>query len=491
MPNGVAGGGACAFMNVRRWRDAGACRTAEGIHRRGRLSFFLESQVRGRRPGYVVVSLQSGEPMSPISDDHASSEFPSETEPGGNLSGALQAGSEPQARFAQAILKPRKALPFFARHPWVFDSAIDRWIGNPADGDVVDLLSDKGKFIARGIVNSRSRLRVRLYTWSASEMLERDFFQQRLSAAIGLRRELGLLAAGRACRVVFSEADGLSGLIVDAYDGYLVVQFHARAIAQRAQWIYDLLIQLLKPKGILLRMEKGISQEEGLDPQQGPVWGQVPDGPVLVEEHGLRFGVDLLVGQKTGFYLDQSENRLAAARYLAHRRVLDLFCYSGGFSLVAARHGQAREVLGIDTSDKAILLARANAELNRVKGVSFQQKDCFEALDELSAAGARFGAVILDPPKFTRSRQSIDEALRAYFRINRVAVDLLEPGGILVTCSCSGSITREDFRAMLAGVAQKSGRDLQILEQRGASPDHPIRATCPETEYLKCLICRV
>ena len=127
----------------------------------------------------------------------------------------------------------------------------------------------------------------------------------------------------------------------------------------------------------------------------------------------------------------------------------------------------------------------------QVTGVSFQQKDCFEALDELSAAGARFGAVILDPPKFTRSRQSIDEALRAYFRINRVAVDLLEPGGILVTCSCSGSITREDFRAMLAGVAQKSGRDLQILEQRGASPDHPIRATCPETEYLKCLICRV
>ena len=428
--------------------------------------------------------------MESFSPDSQAMGNPSASQPSA-IDDPPQADAGAPAALAQAVLKPRKALPFFARHPWVFDSAIERVVGSPADGDVVDLLSDKGKFIARGIVNFQSRLRIRLYTWSPMQTLDRDFFRQRLVAAIGLRRDLQLLAPEKACRVVFSEADGLSGLIVDYYDGFLVVQFHARAIAQQASMIYSLLEELLKPKGILLRMEKGIAQEEGLEPQQGPVRGAAPDGPIFVEEHGLRFGIDLLIGQKTGFYLDQTENRLAAAKYLAHRRVLDLFCYSGGFSLIAARHGKAREVLGIDTSDKAIMLARANAELNRITNVHFQQQDCFQALDELAAAGERFGAIVLDPPKFTRTRQSVDEALRAYFRINRVAVDLLEPGGILVTCSCSGSVTREDFRAMLAGVAQKSGRDMQILEQRGASPDHPVSATCPETEYLKCFICRV
>jgi 23S rRNA (cytosine1962-C5)-methyltransferase len=173
------------------------------------------------------------------------------------------------------------------------------------------------------------------------------------------------------------------------------------------------------------------------------------------------------------------------------RRVLDMFCYSGGFALAAASLGRAKEVMGVDGSERAVALATANAQLNGLANVRFEQADCFERLAELSSAGERFGAVILDPPKFARSRQSVNDALRAYHRLNRLGVEVLEPGGILVTCSCSGHVSREDFLFTLSGVAQQAGRDIQILEQRGAAADHPVAATCLETEYLKCFICRV
>jgi 23S rRNA (cytosine1962-C5)-methyltransferase len=252
-----------------------------------------------------------------------------------------------------------------------------------------------------------------------------------------------------------------------------------------------MLAELTQPRAIVARGDKSIAKEEGFEFPTTVAWGEDPTGPVFIEEHGVRFGVDLLGGQKTGFYLDQAENRGAAARYLRDRRVLDLFCYSGAFSLAASRLGSARQVLGIDGSDRAITLARANAELNGVANVRFEQQDAFEALDELRSRGEAFGAVILDPPKFARNRRQVDEALRAYHRVNRVAVDLLEPNGILVTCSCSGGVSREDFLHMLAAVAQKSGRDIQILEQRGAAADHPTSVCCLETDYLKCFICRV
>jgi 23S rRNA (cytosine1962-C5)-methyltransferase len=212
---------------------------------------------------------------------------------------------------------------------------------------------------------------------------------------------------------------------------------------------------------------------------------------VFVAEHGLRFGVDLTEGQKTGWYLDQRDNRLAAARHARGRRVLDAFCYSGGFAVACAVAGGARSVVAVDSSAKATALAKANAELNGAANVAVETADAFEKLDALAAAGDRFGMVVLDPPKFARSRASLEDALRAYHRINRVAVDLLEPGGILVTCSCSGSVPRDEFLQMLAGVAQRSGRPIQLLECRGAAPDHPVSASCLEGEYLKCIIARV
>jgi 23S rRNA (cytosine1962-C5)-methyltransferase len=392
---------------------------------------------------------------------------------------------------SQVVLKPRKARPFYSRHPWVLDSAIDRVEGAPADGDVVELLSDKGKFIARGVYNSRSRIRVRLYTWDVAEMLDEAFWQRRLAAAVGFREQLGYGDPREAARLVFSEGDGLSGLVVDRYADFLAVQVTALAMAVRLPQIAALLVELTRPQGIMIRTERGISRAEGIELRDGPYWGKTPDGPLVIVDNGLQYEVDLAEGQKTGFYLDQRENRAAAARYFRARSVLDMFCYSGGFSLAAAALGGAREVLGIDTSQRAVALAQANARRNEIANVHFQCGDAFPTLELLVRSGRRFGGVVLDPPKFARSRRALDEALRAYHWLNRLGVGLLEPGGILVTCSCSGHVSREDFIYMLAGVSQQTGRAIQVLEQRGASPDHPISAACLESEYLKCFICRI
>jgi 23S rRNA (cytosine1962-C5)-methyltransferase len=435
------------------------------------------------------------------------------------------------------VLRPKRALPFYGRHPWVRDSAVERVeplsiAGEhflDLDGQTVDLVNEKGKFIARGFYNSQSRIRVRLYSWSPLVPLDEAFFRGRIEGAIELRRRVGYEASAvasgvrehpdgaasaelenyreadasrsprnategvpySATRLVFSEADGLSGLVVDRYGEYLVVQVTSLAIAQRLEMIVGVLQELLAPRGIVLRTEKSMAQIEGVELAEGKVWGQLPEGPLEISEHGLVYQVDLHEGQKTGFYLDQRENRRAAAAYMRGGRVLDMFSYTGGFAMCAAALGGAAEVLGIDTSKKAVAQARANAERNNLAGVRFDTGDAFQTLDALLASEARFDAVILDPPKFAKSRSSVNQALMAYHRLNRAAIGLLPPGGILVTCSCSGVVSREDFQLMLSGVAQKSGRDLQILEQRGAAPDHPVSATCLETEYLKCFVCRV
>jgi 23S rRNA (cytosine1962-C5)-methyltransferase len=391
---------------------------------------------------------------------------------------------------SQVVIKPRRARPFFGRHPWVLDSAIERIEGAPGDGDVVDLVSDKGEFIARGVLNSRSRIHVRLYTWKADEPLDEAFWRRRLETAIRLRTLLGYDDPQGAARMVFSEGDGLSGLIVDRYADYLVLQPTALALAVRLPQLVPMLVELLRPQGIMVRTEHDIVRAEGLELKDGPIWGNVPTEPILIRDHGLSYAVDLTEGQKTGFYLDQRENRRVAAGYFRGRRVLDMFCYAGGFALTAAAGG-AREVLGVDTSQRAVTNAWANAERNGLTNVRFQTGDAFDVLHQLAAAGERFGAVVLDPPRFAGSRVGVDKALRAYLRLNRLGLDLLEPEGILVTCSCSGHVSRDDFFMMLQSVAQQARRDLQVLETRGAAPDHPVSATCPETEYLKCFVCRV
>jgi 23S rRNA (cytosine1962-C5)-methyltransferase len=393
---------------------------------------------------------------------------------------------------ATVFIKPKRARPFFGRHPWVLESAILRVDREPASGAVVDVVTHDGNFIARGLWNASSRIRIRLYTFVENEALDETFWRTRIENAISLRHHFGLHSEKGGCRLINSEGDSLSGIIVDQYGSYLALQVTALAMAERLDLICDSLEHLLQPKGILLRgAERGLGKLEGLHLPDRQLRGERPDGPIFVEEHGLRFGVDLTEGQKTGYYLDQRENRQAAAAYAAGRRVLDMFCYSGGFGVASAVSGKASSVLSVDSSMKAVSLARANAELNNATTMSVEQADAFEKLSSLHEKGEKFGMVILDPPKFARSRASASDALRAYHRINRLGVDLLEPGGILVTCSCSGAITRDDFLMMLSAVGQRSGRTLQLLEHRGAAIDHPVNLHCLEGEYLKCSIVRV
>jgi 23S rRNA (cytosine1962-C5)-methyltransferase len=390
----------------------------------------------------------------------------------------------------RVVLKPQRARPFYGRHPWVYAGAVSAVEGEPADGDVVDLASHQGEFVARGLFNSQSKIRVRLYTWDPAVELDRAFFTAKLQDAIRLRGLLGLDGEGRACRLVFSEGDGLSGCTVDRYDRWLVVQFTALGLARRREMLAEILVELGRPAGIYLRTERGIGRLEGLDLHDGALWGEVPEGPVVIEENRVQFLVNIAEGQKTGFYLDQRDNRQAVAGLAAGRRVLDAFCYTGAFGLYAARAG-AQSVLGVDQSAPALELARANARRNGLENVEFVQDDVFDRMEELGRGGERFGLVVLDPPKFARARHAIEEALRAYRRLQGRALRLLEPDGFLVTCCCSGLITPDMLEDVLAQVAAEAGREVRLLAVRGAAPDHPVSVACLESKYLKCLIAHV
>jgi 23S rRNA (cytosine1962-C5)-methyltransferase len=391
----------------------------------------------------------------------------------------------------RVVLQPRRARPFYGRHPWVFAGAIADVHGDPADGDEVDLCSHTGNFVARGLFNSRSKIRVRLYSWSENAPLDREFFRAQLAAALHLRGPiLGLDRPGRACRLVFSEADGLSGCTVDRYDRWLVMQVTSLGMARRRELLAELLVELARPEGIYIRTERGVGHLEGLELQDGLLWGHVPTEPVVVEENGLRFLASLTEGQKTGLYLDQRDNRRAVALLAMGRRVLDAFCYTGGFGLYAARAG-AREVIGVDVSEPALALAQANARLNEAPAISFVRSDVFEYLADRAESGDRFGLIVLDPPKFARARHAVEEAMRGYRRLQALALRLLDSDGILVTCCCSGLITLEMLRDLLGQLAAEERRFVQVLQCRGQAPDHPVAASCPESAYLKCIIARV
>lgn len=394
----------------------------------------------------------------------------------------------------RVVLKPRRALPFFGRHPWVFAGAISRIEGNPDTGDEVILLSDKGEFIAHGLYNPNSNIRVRLYSWDEAETLDDSLWTSRLEQAVTLREEVGLLEnfETSGCRLVFSESDQLSGLTIDRYGAWFLVQFSSLALSQKQDLIIGFLKARFPAKGIWLRTEKGMREAEGLEISDQLLDGEEPPAHFFLEENGIRYGMSMVTGQKTGFYLDQRENRLAAARYLKNHRTLELHCYTGAFALNAIIHGQAQSVLSYDSSQSAIDQATANAELNGIGNrIRFQTGKAYAVLEQFKAEGEQFDSIILDPPKMARHRSGVKQALKGYFSLNRLAFDVLKPGGILITCSCSGLISQVEFQQMLASVSQHTGRHMQILEQRSQPADHPVSPSCPENQYLKCFICRV
>lgn len=388
-------------------------------------------------------------------------------------------------------IKPSRHFPFVSRHPWAHVASLADSHGELPTGEVVDLVTHDGSWVARGLYSPTGKLRVRLYTWDPAEAIDDAFFCRRIDEAIQRRQIAGLEPACDAVRMVYSEADGISGLIVDRYREILIVQVNAAVIAQRIDPIVAHLRDRFSPQAIIVRIDAATAKAEGIEARDDVVFGDPPPADLLIRENDVEYAVDLLHSQKTGLYLDQRENRRLAASYMKGRDVLDICSYVGGFALTAARLGGAASVLGIDTSERAVAAATENANRNGLENVTFEKGDCFRRLEEYQREGRRFSGIILDPPRFAGSRQSVDAAIRAYSRLNRGALELLEPGGILVTCSCSGRVTRPDFMKLLQKVGRQSRRDLTIMENRGAAADHPVRLSCPETDYLKCVICEV
>ena len=373
-------------------------------------------------------------------------------------------------------------------HPWVFSNEIDRIDGQPEPGETLTVCSASGQVLGTAYFNPKSLIAARLLSRNEEEIDTIDFFRRKLQAALAYRQEIyGDL---NALRLVHGEADGLPGLVVDRYDRVLVLQLLTLGMERRRDVILQALKELLNPLAVIARNDVAVRELEGLPQKVEHISGQLPES-LLITEHGLRFEVDVLQGQKTGHFLDQKENHAALKGRVEGRRVLDLFCYSGSWSIHAARYGAAK-VLGIDISERAVELARSNSRQNfQEQTCSFRQSDVFEELKVLQARGERFDTIILDPPAFVKSKKRLQQAVRGYLTVNRRAMELLQPGGYLFTCSCSYHMQREIFLDTLRQAARKGGRDLRLVEQRGQAYDHPILLNCPETDYLKCFVLQV
>lgn len=395
-------------------------------------------------------------------------------------------------KHARVILKPGHDRPVRRHHPWIFSGAIARIEGEPEDGDIVDVWSAEREWLARGYLNRRSQIVVRLLTWNQDEEIDDAFWARRIERALAARSRLRLDAVTNAYRLIYAESDWLPGLIVDRYGDFLVMQSLTLGIERRKELLVRLLAEYCRPIGIYERSDLDVREKEGIPPVTGTLWGEEPPERLLIEEHGHRFRVDIRHGQKTGFYLDQRENRRRAAAYLEHARVLNAFAYTGAFAIYALAAG-AEHVVNLDTSAEALAEAAAHLSLNGIPANRAEQVegDAFRTLRQFRAAGRRFDAVILDPPKFAYSQAHLERAARGYKDINLQALHLIEPGGILITFSCSGLVSLDLFRKIVFAAAEDAGREVQILERLGHPPDHPIRLSFPEGEYLKGLICRV
>ncbi|NJK80474.1 MAG: methyltransferase domain-containing protein [Chloroflexaceae bacterium] len=394
---------------------------------------------------------------------------------------------------AAITLYPGRERPVHQRHPWVFSGAIANVRGRPANGDVVDVYDTHQTWLARGTWSSASQIRVRLFTWNEAEHLTGDLLHQRLTQALAGRAALPLLQDNpmTACRLVYAESDNLPGLIVDRYGEYLVVQLLTQGMAVRARQVVDVLAEVARPRGIYERSDAEVRQKEGLPAAVGLLWGEEPDQRILFQTHQAHFTMSWSDGQKTGFYLDQSENRQRVAAYCHDQTVLDCFCYSGGFTIYAAQAG-ARHITAVDTSAMMLEVLQMHLALNKLDTpVEPVEADVFKLLRQYRQEGRVFDVVILDPPKFAHNQQQIERATRGYKDINMNAMHLIPPGGILVTYSCSGLISPDLFQKVLFGAALDAGRAVQILERLSQAPDHPVRLSFPESEYLKGFICRV
>ena len=388
---------------------------------------------------------------------------------------------------ARAVLLPGKEKRVFSFHPWVFRSDIARIEGSFLPGDIVDIVSSKGRFLARGYYNPNSQIALRIMTYRENEAVNRDLIFRRVHEAVEYRRSFADL---KSCRLVFAESDRLPALIVDSFGDVLVVQCLALGMERFKQDIVDALVEEMHPQGIWERNDVPVRKLEGLDISTGLLYGEVPDR-VMMTENGVKFWVDVKEGQKTGFFLDQKENRAAIAPFVKDKTVLDCFTHTGSFALHAGKYG-AKEVTGVDISEYACLFAAENARLNGLENrVHFVTANAFDLLSEQSRSGKSYDVIILDPPAFTKSRSAVESAVRGYKEINLRAMKMIVPGGYLITCSCSQHLLPEMFGEMLLDAAKDAKVLLRQVEFRTQGKDHPILPCAHETQYLKCGIYQV
>ena len=370
-------------------------------------------------------------------------------------------------------------------HPWVFSNEIREVSGERTSGSAAELYDAAGGFIGVGHYNPNSLIAFRLVSRSRDDIDTVEFFEKRITAALVHRK--ACFPALTTFRAVYGESDFLPGLIVDKYGDYLSLQLLSTGMDSRREQLVTALRRIFEPAGIIARNDVSVRKLEGLDEKVELLWGEIPE-TVEMEENGLRFQVNLRDGQKTGGFLDQKQNHLLLRGICTGKSVLDCFCYSGSWALHAASFG-ANSVLGIDISSRAVEQANRNAQLNGVADrVSFEECDAFERLRSLHQEGRRFGVVVMDPPAFVKSRKNIAEATKGYLTVNRRALELLESGGSLITCSCSYHIGREAFRDILVQAARLAKREVRLVETCSQASDHPVLLSFPESEYLKCFV---
>ena len=368
-------------------------------------------------------------------------------------------------------------------HPWLYASEIERVEGESAAG-VAEVYSAKGTFLARALYNPASQIALRILT-THDEPIDADFFARRVRTAWEYRQRF---CDVNSCRAIYAEADFLPGLVVDKFGGVLVVQVLSLGMELWKRELTDILVEVIRPEGIYERNDVPVRRLEGMQETTGLLYGDVPDRVPMVE-NGIVYAVDVKHGQKTGFFLDQKENRAAIAPLCPGARVIDMFCHNGSFALNAAKYG-AREVTGVDISEEALAVARENARANGLS-VNFEAHNCFDLLRALSDQGEKYDLVILDPPAFTKTRQMTERALRGYKEINLRGMKLVPDGGFLVSCSCSQHVDDAAFTAMLNEAARDAKKKLRMVEFRTQAKDHPILPASPETKYLKCAILQV
>lgn len=387
------------------------------------------------------------------------------------------------------ILKPGREKSLNRRHPWVFSGAVDKVVGAPAAGDTIEVHSSAGEWLATAAYSPHSQIRARLWASTPTE-IDPAFFARRIGAAAAARQMLGIERASAAMRIVHAESDGLPGIIADRYGDTVVLQLLSAGAERWREAIADALFALQGVERVWERSDADVRELEGLKPHGGLLRGTPLAAAPVIEEHGLRFTVEIAAGHKTGFYLDQRDNRLLLRALVADRDVLDCFCYTGGFALNALR-GNAKSVVALDSSQLALGTARANASLNALPQAQWLEGDAFQTLRRMRDRGTSFDVIVLDPPKFAPTAAHAERAARAYKDINLFAFKLLRPGGHLMTYSCSGGIAPELFQKIVAGAALDAGVNARIEAWLHAAADHPVALHFPESQYLKGLLCRV